>query len=108
MFRKAIINALFSALQSFLIDKITVEPLKNYILSLLAPAKKVADLLTDSNPNNGEQLMTFWLEHQKELLNLSIEALKNLIRAKVKDPVLLALILSALDEIDEGTGLRKA
>ena len=60
MFRKLIISTAFFAIQRFFISKINYTPLKVYLDSLINPAQEIADILTDENPANGEQLKAFW------------------------------------------------
>jgi hypothetical protein len=108
MFRKTIINAAFAAIRRFLIDRITFEPLKQAFQKLLNPASDVADILTDKNPNNREQLEQFWNEHKHELAADGLDVAVAIVKAKVKDPDVRDLIIGLLESIEPTSGLVKA
>lgn len=108
MFRIKIIAAAIGIIRSFLIEKIPYDPLKNFLEENLDPVKKIADLLTDKDPDNRRQMEEFWLANKSKFEKSSIAAAKNAIQQSVKDPVIREMLLAALDELDENTGQRKA
>lgn len=101
MFKKVAIMAAFYLLDRLLINRITFEPLRLFFRNLLNPAKTVADILTNENPNNADELKAFWEKNQLQLLDNTLETAKGIINVKVKDEVLKTAILAILDEIDE-------
>lgn len=107
MFKKMLISTAFAVIREFLIDRINYLPLKQALLDLLNPAAEVADLLTDKNPSNSAQLQQFWDANKNLFLKNGIKNIKAAVTESVKDPLLRDMILAALEEIDENTGLRK-
>ena len=107
MFRKTIISAAFALIQRFLIDRIEVPALKTYLQSLLNPSKQVADILTDANPNNKEQLEAFWNENKLRILGPAvdgaIEAVIIAAQTRLKDPQIRDLVIELLREIQRET-----
>ncbi len=99
MFLKTIITAAFALIQKFLIDKIDYEPLKQYFLNQIEPAKNVAELLTDKNPDNKAQLAAFWEENKSTLVAANLDFAIMIIEDKVKDPLLRDIIVSLLQSI---------
>jgi dihydrofolate reductase len=101
MFKKIAIMAAFYMLDRLLINRITFEPLRLFFRNLLSPAKNVADILTNENPNNAEEMKAFWEKNQMQLLDNSLETAKSIINVKVKDEILRTAILAILDELDD-------
>lgn len=60
MFQNILIQAAFGLLNRFLIEPIPYIPLKEYLKRVLGIGKKAAEKLTDSNPENKEQLAELW------------------------------------------------
>jgi hypothetical protein len=102
MFRKLIISTAFFAIQKFLISKITYAPLKAYLDSLINPASEIADILTDANPANGDQLKAFWEANHKDLIVQDIDLAKKIVSDKVTNVDLRDTILRLLNAITEG------
>ena len=100
MLKKTIITAAFALLQKFLIDKITFEPLRSFFAAQITPAVAVADLLTDSNPNNNEQLKAFWDKYQAELAHNSIGFAIGIVSEKVKDEDIKRIVIELLKSLD--------
>lgn len=101
MFLKAIITAAFALIQKYLIDKIDYEPLKQYFMNQIEPAKNVAELLTDKDPNNKAQLAAFWEENKSSLVAANLDFAIMIIEDKVKDPVLRDLIVTLIKSIKD-------
>jgi hypothetical protein len=101
MFRKLIISTAFFAIQKFLISKTTYAPLRAYLNSLITPASTIADILTDENPLNVEQLKAFWEKHKEVLIQQDIALAKQIVSDKVKNVDLRDTILRLLDAITE-------
>lgn len=99
MFRKLIISTAFFAIQRFLISKITYTPLKTYLDSLITPASTVADILTDENPANNEQLKAFWEANHKQLIIDDIELAKKIVADKIINADLRETLLRLLNAI---------
>jgi catalase len=100
MFKNVIISSAFALIQKYLIDKITFEPLRSFFQAQITPAIAVADLLTDSNPNNNEQLRAFWDRYQSELQTNSISFAIGIVREKVKDEDIKKNIIDLLSSLD--------
>lgn len=100
MFYKAIISAAFKALKIFLIERIGYQPVKDFFTRLLNPAEQVAGLLTDSNPNNNQQLAEWWASNKHLVSDIGLDAVKEVIRTKVKDANVREMILALLDSLD--------
>lgn len=101
MFVKAIIAAAFAVLKKYLIEKIQFAPLRQYFEQQIEPAMKVAELLTDKNPDNAAQLQIFWNENKSSLLSSNLDLAIMIIEEKVKDTVLRDLIVALLQSIKE-------
>lgn len=101
MFVKAIIAAAFAVLKKYLIEKIQFVPLRQYFEQQIEPAMKVAELLTDKNPDNSAQLAAFWNENKSTLLSSNLDLAIMIIEEKVTDVVLRDLIVALLKSIKE-------
>lgn len=104
MFKRVTIMAAFFIIDKFLINRIAFQPLQDFFRRLVYPAKQVADILTDENPANTEQMKAFWEKQQLEILDNTLETAKNIIRTKVKDETLKLALVAILDEIDDQVG----
>lgn len=97
MIPNLVLNAVFTLMDKYVISKITYSPLREYFESLVAPLKKVAILLIDSNPNNNEQLKEFWESNKATLINLNIDTAIFIIEREVKDEILRDVIITLLE-----------
>lgn len=100
MFKNVIIASAFALIQKFLIDKITFEPLRSFFSVQITPAIAVSNLLTDSNPNNTEQLKEFWEKYQDELAHNSIAFAIGIVKEKVKDEDIKKIVIDLLSSLD--------
>jgi transposase-like protein len=101
MFKKVAIMSAFFLLDRLLIQKINYEPAKNFFKTLLNPARQMADVMTDSDPNNTEQIKQVLENNKLALADLGLETAKRIVADKVKDETLKMAVLAILDEIDE-------
>lgn len=103
MFVSPLINLAFNLLDRYLISKITFAPLREYVQGRYALLKSVADVLTDKNPNNNEQLQKVWENYDEIELDASLETAARIIEIRMKDKNLaadLALVLRTIKEAD--------
>lgn len=106
MLRKAAIQAAFAVIQKFLISKIDFEPLRGFFERLINPAEKVADLLTDSNPNNSEQFKQFWSENRNLLLENSLDTAIAIAKTRIRDESIRNLVVALLESLDANGNLK--
>ena len=78
--------------------------LANQIVHLLDAAEEVLKALIDDNPDNEAQLKAIWERRKGTLLaegvDLATDKISDLIRQKVKDPVLANIIIDILQNLD--------
>lgn len=100
MFRNVGINLGFRLIDLFLVSKITNQPLKNFVESQLDPLKDVAKVLTDSNPNDLEQLNRVWLENREQFVKDATQVLREIVEANVEDEDKRNLLLDIIEVLE--------
>ena len=88
----------------FLVSKIKVVEFRNYIEELLEPIEKVAEVLTDKDPNNTTQLLEIWNDNKNDIINGSLPTACLIIKKRIKDPMVAQIICEMIkDEMDSQT-----
>lgn len=100
MFRNAGINLAFKLINMFLISKITNEPLKKFTEAQIEPLKDVADVLTDKNPNDADQLDEVWDEHKEQFVKDSTQVIREIIIMSVDDEEKEGVLLEIVDLLE--------
>lgn len=101
MFRKTLILLGFKLINKYLVSRIRIVELRDYITALLEPISKVVDRLTDKDPDNDEQLMQLWAEEKHQLVEGSLMTACLIIQAEIKDNDLAQMICEMIHDAQE-------
>lgn len=102
MFKALGINIAFRLINSLLVAKIEHPEFKQFAEATLGPAKKVAKVLTDKDPDNQAQIQKIWFEENDELVDAAFLPIRAIIKAKVNDPALQEQLFLIADELHGG------
>lgn len=97
MFRTLLINSAFRLLDTFLISKLPDGTIKDYIKGQVAPLKRVAEAMTDNNPDNDAQLKQIWREENDGIVKETFDTAKVLVLDKVEDQDKAAIYVDLLE-----------
>lgn len=100
MLRKLSISVLLAGI-GIAINRIKYDPLKNWFKAMKAPLKEIADVMTDKDPDNAEQMREVWEQHGEIITNRSVFALKTIAGDKIKNPEVLEYVLDTLEIIQD-------
>lgn len=98
---KLIIRLAFNLLEKAVINRIKNINTKEVINVLLIPVRRIAEALTDKDPDNEEQLKQIWIEHRMEVAQVGYRALQQKIQ-EIKDPILREGLAESLETVWEG------
>lgn len=101
MFKRILIQFALRLLKSQLLDKISYAPLAGFIGPSYARLEKVADIVTDSNPADGDQLKDLWEAEKGRFISDTLEAAKVVIRQEVKNEELADIVIDLLETIQK-------
>lgn len=99
MFKKIFIFFALRLLKSQLLDKIEYDPIKGYVQATYDRMTKVAEVITDANPEDQEQLKALWETEKPQFIVDSLDTAIEIVQAEVHDPVATAIIVDLLREI---------
>jgi hypothetical protein len=96
--RMAVIKIATKAIDRYLIQRIGYDPMKNFLAGRVALIERIADKLTDADPDNAAQLKAIWEEEKKELIGASLDTVIEIIGEEIEDEAtaefLIQLILT--------------
>lgn len=101
MFRRTLISAAIKILDTFLVSKITYAPAKVYVKENYDRLKRVADILTDKNPDNQQQLRELWETEKLDLISDTIALKKEIISKEIRDEVIKEALLDLIETIEK-------
>lgn len=101
MFKRLLIQFALRLLKSQLLDKITYAPAAAFIGPAYERLEKVADIVTDKNPEDGEQLKALWEQEKHKFIFDTLESAKLIIQQEVKDQTIAKIVLELLETIQE-------
>lgn len=101
MFKKILIQFALRLLKSQLLDKITYAPAVAFIGPAYDRLGKVAGIVTDKNPQDGEQLKELWEQEKHQFIFDTLESAKLIIQQEVKDQTIANIVLELLETIQE-------
>lgn len=101
MFRRTLISAAIKILDTFLVSKITYAPAKVYVKENYDRLKNVADILTDGNPDNQQQLQELWETEKLDLISDTITLKKEIITKEVQDKVIKEALIDLIETIEK-------
>lgn len=101
MFKRLLINTALNLLKKHLLDKITYAPLSDYVAGVYRQLKSIADLVTDNNPDDKEQLAELWEREKKNILGGTIDAAQGVISIEVSNPAIREQLLDALEALEQ-------
>ncbi len=101
MFKRILIFAALRLLKSQLLDKIAYEPLKAYIQGTYTRLEKIADVLTDKNPDDQGQLAALWESEKQNFITETIDSAQSIISVEVDNPVIRDILLETLQALEE-------
>ena len=75
------------------------------IVAYLNGAEEMLTALVDENPDNEAQIKDIWQRRRRELLgetlDIATDKLAELVKAKIKDPILAGIVIEILQSLDE-------
>lgn len=101
MFKRILILFALRLLKSQLLDKIDYAPTKAFVGSSFRRLEKVADVLTDNNPADGEQLAVLWEAEKHQFVSDTLDTAIEVVKTEVHDPVVSGLVVDLLGSIRE-------
>lgn len=99
MFKKILIQFALRLLKSQLLDKINYAPLTAFLNPTYSRLQKVADIVTDSNPQDGEQLKELWEAEKGRFISDTLDSAIAVIRQEVKNEELAEIVIDLLETI---------
>ena len=97
--RKWALNIAFGIVRS-VVDKVKNKTAKALIEMSIEPLEDIINLVTDKEPNNGQQLLDLFKEKGDEYAINALKAVKELVEIASKmNPILKSLLIDGLDAI---------
>ncbi len=99
MFKKIFIFFALRLLKSQLLDKIEYAPVKGYVQATYDRMTKVAEVVTDADPQDQEQLKALWEQEKHQFVVDTLDSAIEIVQAEVHDETASAIIIDLLREI---------
>lgn len=83
--KKTLINGALQIVFKFLVVRIPFEPLQTFTQNRFTLLKEIAEAITDSDPNDAEQLRKIWEDHDEQTMDDALETAAKIIERKVEN-----------------------
>ena len=100
MLKRLIINFALKILKMEVVDRIEYAPVKSISNLDHLNLTRVAEIVTDANPDNKGQLAELWQAEKKNVAISAIETARNVIKEEVDDQRVVQYITAFLDELE--------